>query len=136
MESDLHFVLCIVFSLCACGVSSDTEGGQDDINVEDNTNVEDNNQMENVEEEEKITFEVKAVDQNGNGVAGVRLQLYATTSVMATTDDAGVATFEIEEAREYKLSVLSKPSGYNYSGEAETFLSKEQSGYTLTFEAK
>lgn len=129
------FILCITLSFCACGNTSTTDDEKDIINVEDNMNVEDNNQEENVEEENKTTFEVRAIDQNGNGVAGVLLQLYATSSVTARTDASGVATFAVEEASGYKLSVLSKPAGYEYFGDAETHLTKEQSGYTLTFES-
>lgn len=125
------FILCIMFSFCACGNTSTTDEEKDNINVENDVDVEDD-----VEEDEaKATFQVKAVDQNGNGVAGVLLQLYATTSVTARTDATGVATFAVEDVSGYKLSVLSKPTGYEYYGDAEMYLTKEQSGYTLTFES-
>ena len=62
-------------------------------------------------------------------------QLCKDACVPAKTDDNGVATFTIEVTDGYKLSVMSCPAGYEYTGEAEIYLEDGATEYTLEIKA-
>ena len=81
---------------------------------------------------EEAKFSVTVVDQDGNPVSGVYVQICKESCVFAMSDENGVAVFEAEITDGYKLSVLSLPEGYTYEGEAEIHLEYGATEYTLT----
>lgn len=117
----------MLFCFCACG-------GNDDGKTTTTTTTE-NQQTENENPVENKGFKVTVVDEEGNAVSGVMVQLCKDACVPAKTDDNGVATFTIEVTDGYKLSVMSCPEGYEYTGEAEVYLEDGATEYTLTVKA-
>ncbi len=123
----LLLALSMVFCFCACGGNSDdstttTEGTTNENPIESNN-------------EQKAGFTVKVVDEGGNAVSGVMVQVCKDACVPARTDDKGVATFNIEITDGYKLSVMTCPEGYEYAGDAEIYLDSGITEYTLTVKA-
>ncbi len=116
----------MLFCFCACGGNDD---GKTTTTTTENSQTEDNNAVENK------GFKVTVVDEGGNAVSGVMVQLCKDACVPAKTDDNGVATFSIEVTDGYKLSVMSCPEGYEYTGEAEIYLEDGATEYTLEVEA-
>lgn len=116
--------LLVVFSLCACGADTSSK---DDVSSNEIVSG-----SEDTSSEEKTSkFEVKVVDANGNPVEGVMLQICKDSCIPAKTDANGVATFNIEVTSEHKLSVLSCPAGYEYTGEAEVYMEDDATEYTV-----
>lgn len=138
----LLLVLCMVFSLCACGGNSDTEDdGQkdkiennqddnDDADVEDEDETEDGSEAANT-----ATFKVTVVDEGGNPVQGCMVQICKESCLPAITDANGVATFSLEIEDGHKLQVSSCPDGYVYEGEADIYLEVGQTEATITLKA-
>ncbi len=119
----------ILFCFCACG------GNDDGKTTTTTTTTTENQQTENENPVENKGFKVTVVDEVGNAVSGVMVQLCKDACVPAKTDDNGVATFTIEVTDGYKLSVMSCPEGYEYTGEAEVYLEDGATEYTLTVKA-
>lgn len=65
-------------------------------------------------------YTVKVVDEGGNPIAGVMLQLCDEACYPAQTDANGVATWALEEGN-YKASFLKIPEGYEAMDEANEF---------------
>ena len=127
MKKLLVLVLAIVmvFCLCACGADKNGPTGNEDI-----TNQTDNTQTSS-KEETATKFEVTVTDTDGNAVKGVMVQLCKDTCVPAMTDENGVAVFNAEITDGYKLSVMSCPDGYEYTGDAEIYLEDESDKYAV-----
>ena len=124
----LLLALSMMFCFGACG------GNNDD----DSTTTTESTTNENPTEsttETKAGFTVKVVDEGGNAVSGVMVQVCKDACVPARTDDKGVATFNLQITDGYKLSVLSCPEGYEYTGDAEIYLESGITEYTLTIKA-
>lgn len=121
----LGMLLCF----CACG------GNDDSKTTTTTTTTTENNQTEDTPAVENKGFKVTVVDEGGNAVSGVMVQICKDACVPARTDDNGVATFNIEITDGYKLSVMSCPEGYEYTGEAEIYLEDGATEYTLKVEA-
>ena len=116
--------ICMLFSFCACGADTDSNKDTDVSSAPVSSD-------EVSSEEETTKFEVKVVDSEGNGVEGVMLQICKDSCIPAKTDANGVATFNIEVTSEHKLSVLSCPAGYEYTGEEEVYMEDGATEYTL-----
>ena len=116
--------ICMLFSFCACG--ADTDNKDNDVSSAPVSSNEDTSS-----EEQTSKFEVKVVDSDGNAVEGVMVQICKDTCIPAKTDANGVATFNIEVTSEHKLSVLSCPAGYEYTGEAEVYMEDGATEYTV-----
>lgn len=116
----LLILLCLILGLCACGQG---------VENENNTTAPDATQAPGVEtpteapvEEGKATYTVKVEDEAGNPIAGAMVQICADSCFPGVTDAQGVATFANQDERDdYKISFLSLPEGYTYSGEEEAF---------------
>lgn len=119
----------MLFCFCACGGNDDDKTTTTTTTTTENNQTEDNNTVENK------GFKVTVVDEDGNAVSGVMVQLCKDACVPAKTDDNGVATFNIEVTDGYKLSVMSCPAGYEYTGEAEIYLEDGATEYTLEIKA-
>lgn len=121
--------LTMLVCFCACG------GNDDGKTTTTTTTTTENNQTENDTAVENKGFKVTVVDEGGNAVPGVMVQICKDACVPAKTDDNGVATFSLEITDGYKLSVMSCPEGYEYAGEAEIYLEDGATEYTLTIKA-
>lgn len=138
----LLLVLCMVFSLCACGGNSDTEDDSQKDKIENNqddkdvdADVEDEDDKEDEAENTAASFKVTVVDEGGNPVEGVMIQVCKDTCFPAKTDATGVATFYFEIEDGHKIQVLTCPEGYTYEGEAEIYLEAGQTEATITLKA-
>jgi len=132
MKKLLAFVLAVamVFCLCACGGDSNDSNANEPI---DNKN---NSSQATSKEETTPKFEVTVKDVDGNIVEGVMVQLCKESCIPARTDANGVAIFNIEITDGYKLSVMSCPDGYEYTGDAEIYLEDGATEYTLEIAKK
>lgn len=122
--------LCMTICLAACG---DNNAAQTEPTTTTPTTV---TTQPTQEEPAAATFEVTVVDQNGNAVQGVMMQLCKDVCVPKLTDANGVAVFEAEITDGYKLSVLSCPAGYTYEGEAEIYLDSGITEYTVELQGE
>lgn len=120
--------LCLMLSLCAC-----TDNGQTSTEPQQTTVAE---TTVATEAQDTAAFEVKVVDADGNAVSGVMIQICKDTCIPKVTDENGVAVFDIEVTDEHKLSVLSCPEGYTYTGEAEVYLEDGATEYTVELDAQ
>ncbi len=117
-------LLCIILTACfmlsfvAC-TSSDVENNADETPKNDVIETE---EVKDTEEPAPAGFKVTVTDETGAAVAGVVLQVCKDTCVPAVTDADGVANFNVEVTSEHKVSVLTLPEGYEYTGEAEIYL--------------
>ncbi len=125
----LAVVLALTMLLCFCGCGGNTDDNTTTTSTTESQSTENENPVENK------GFKVTVVDEGGNAVSGVMVQLCKDACVPAKTDDNGVATFTIEVTDGYKLSVMSCPEGYEYTGEAEVYLEDGATEYTLTVKA-
>lgn len=110
-------VLVMALSLCACGGDAEetTPTTVDTTPVVTDPIVTEPVVTEPVTQEGYI---VKVVDEGGNPLAGVMVQICKDSCIPGRTDDNGVAVFAVAED-DYKASVLSMPEGYAYAGDAE-----------------
>ena len=116
-------VLCMVLCLCAC---NDTNEPQGDAGVTTTTAA-----TTTTTQPQAATFEVKVVNQNGAPVQGVMIQICKDICIPKVTGVDGVALFDLEIEDGHKLSVLSCPTGYTYTGEAEVYLESGSTTYTV-----
>lgn len=120
-------VLCLALCLCAC---SETEQPQNDP-VTTTTAA-----TTTTTQPQAATFEVKVVDQNGTPVQGVMIQICKDICVPKMSDANGIAVFDLEIEDGHKLSVLSCPAGYTYTGEAEVYLESGSTSYTVELQGE
>ena len=139
----LLLVLCMVFSLSACGGNADTKDDDKDNNVVNNDvdtdeDADDTSKDETDEDEGVQTqagFTVKIVDEGGNPVQGAMVQVCKDTCLPAISNAEGIATFSLQIEDGHKLQVSSCPEGYEYDGEADIYLEPGQKEYTLVLKA-
>lgn len=131
-------IVAIVVILVVCLGGKDTNNDKDDTDTKDKIEKEEDNEDESEDEseEEEATFTVKVVDGDGNAVAGVVVQVSKDEDLTATSDDTGVATFALEITEGCKLSVVSCPDGYEYTGDAEVALEAGIKEYELKIQKK
>ncbi len=104
-------VLCLASGLCAC---TNTAGGA------------------NQTADSKVTYRIKVVDEANKPMPNVMVQLCKDSCFPATTNQEGVAEFNLAEA-EYKASVTVMPEGYRAEAEEFRF---EAGSYELTITLK
>ena len=121
-------IACFVLSFAAC--TSDEVVNNDDTKETDP--VIETEEPADTEEAAPAGFKVTVVDADGNTVTGAVLQICKDTCVPSVTDAEGVAAFNVEVTSEHKLSVLTLPEGYEYTGEAEVYLEDGMTEYTVT----
>ncbi len=115
-------VFVLAFGFCACA------------NEKSNT---DNYQSNNeVYIEKQTNFLVTVIDNNGDAVEGVILQIRKDYRVTARTNKQGVAKFPMIVTNGYKLSILSCPEGYEYVGDTNIHIKQGISEYTLNITKK
>lgn len=121
----------MLLSLAACGEGAtpadDTKPAQTTATVETTLPA---------ETQAQAAFKVTVTDSEGNPVQGVILQVCSDMCFPGATDENGVASFNMEITDEHKLSVLTCPEGYVYSGEAEIKLEDGATEYALVLDAQ
>ena len=123
----ITLVICVLLGLCACGSKNSPSGS--------------NNTPQNQTQKENVTttspkFSVTVTDDDGNIIEGVVLQMCKDSCIPARTDANGVATFNLAVTDGYKLSVVSCPEGYEYTGESNILIEEDSTEYTLKISKK
>lgn len=116
--------ICTVAAFCACGGSEDNDQAQTpDTQVTDTQAVVADTQKEvetEVVADGKVNYKVTVVDEAGNPIVGALVQLCNESCFPSATGEDGTASFSLDEAN-YKVSFLTLPAGYTYSGDAQEF---------------
>lgn len=138
----LMLALILVLSLCACNQSGQGGNATDPTNATgSNVDTTDGSEEDPTQESTEATipegmvqYKVKVVDEEGNPVVGVMVQVCTDASCLmpVKTDDAGVATFAPAAEGMYHANFLPGiPEGYQadaevfYFAEGETELTIE-----------
>lgn len=111
--------LCLMLSLCACGGNTDNTEPSDASTAATTLPV----VTTEATEAAKPSHTVKVVDEGGNPIAGVFVQIClpdGSCTPMQTMDD-GIAYYYNMADAEYEVKVLKMPEGYGYTTEEEVF---------------
>lgn len=129
----LLLAICMVLCLCACGADKNGPTGNDPINNQ----TQDDTDTSSVEETSS-KFTVKVVDQNGDPVSNVMVQICQETCLPKPTDANGVAIYDFEYTDGHKLSLFSCPEGYEteYVGTNYIILEDDLTEYTFEITKK
>ena len=139
----LLLALCMVFAMCACGGNDAADDdAQADVPVQEATVAEETEAPTEAETEAPteasgITYTVNVVDEGGNGVAGVMIQICQGEMCLmpSTSDDSGVATLVAPEEGNWEAKILSMPEGYEQAEEAEAFAFDSNNSLTIVLKA-
>lgn len=116
--------LCAVVSLCACGNAADSAADTTAAPETTEATVVTTEAPEETTEAEitGIVYTVKVEDEGGNPVAGAMVQMCeGTNCVPASTNDEGVATFNVQAEAAYEVKFMTMPAGYDYTTEEQVF---------------
>ena len=134
----LALALMLVLSLCACGQEAKTETPTDPTTAPTNpTEAPTDAPTEPTIPEGMVQLKVKVVDEGGNPIVGVMVQVCTdeTCLMPVKTDDAGVATFAPAAEGEYHANFLpGVPAGYEADAEVFYFAAGETE-LTITLKA-
>jgi len=120
---------CMVLSLCACG----TGNGDTNKNSQNTQNTQNASESEKESEsEEGVVYKITVVDEAGNPVSGVMVQLCKDSCFPKLTNANGVAEFPVTEVADgYKAGITNLPEGFVYEGEAEVYYEDGETEVTL-----
>lgn len=116
--------LCMVLALVACGGGSGSGASSDEqapassgaVSTPADSSTPASSVEETPVDDGKVTYTVNVMDDSGNPVAGVMVQICKDVCMPAITDDNGIATWSLDED-EYKVSFPTSPEGYiDYTG--------------------
>ena len=124
MQRLLIIILIFILSFCFYGCANK----KNDV-VDNQSKIETLN-------EKSSRFLVTVVDNNGDAVPGVILQIRKEHKVTACTNKDGVATFSIIPSSGYRLYVIQCPEGYEYTEGAYVHLKQGEKEYTLNITKK
>ena len=132
--------ICTVTVFCACGGSNDNSAQTPDtqVQVEDTQIIVPETQevATEVVEDGKVNYTVAVVDEAGNPIVGALVQLCNESCFPSATGEDGVAKFSLPDA-DYKVSFLTLPAGYTYSGEEQEFYFEDGAvDITITLKAE
>lgn len=104
----IMLLLCMAFSLVACGKGSDKDVQKDNMQ----------NSQQDETEETGVVYTIKVIDEDNNPIGGMMVQLCTYTRMPELTNAKGIAEFKVQEASDdYKACITSLPDGYVYDGE-------------------
>lgn len=135
--------LVMVFALCACGGNDaavdapQEDTPAQDAPVQEETEAPTEEETEAPTEATGITYTVTVVDEGGNAVAGVMVQICQGEMCLmpATTDASGVAVLTAPEEGNWEAKVLSMPEGYEQAAEGEYLAFDSNNALTVTLKA-
>lgn len=116
----------LVLTFCACSDNdADSSSGGVDVSsseVSVDISVEASSEASSEAEisDNKVSYTVYVVDEDGNGIADVSVQLCYNSCYPGKTDGNGKAAFSLDEG-EYHAQIMKMPEGYAYSGEETEF---------------
>lgn len=146
--SVLCVLLCALVLLCACGgdktptdTDAETTGAETPITTDPDTNEETDPEVTQSQETEtpvdsKVTYTITVVDQDGNPVADVEVQMCNVDGICllpTVTNDSGIATFEQNEAV-YYVTIPSCPEGYTADKEEKHNFAEGSKEMTVTIQ--
>ena len=117
--------LCMMLCLCACG--NDAQGDTDVTTTAPTTTAPTEPTTEpTTAPAAEPDYKVTVVDEGGNPVVGAWVQLCVEdgTCTPASTDDNGVAGFNLDEYN-YKVSFMVLPDGFEYIDDQQTWYFEE-----------
>lgn len=112
----LLLVLCLLWGLCACG----GEAAQETTEAPVQTQPAPVETTAAPADDGKVLYTVTVVDEAGAPISGAMVQICLDACYPGMTDENGQAKFSVLEA-DYKVSFLSLPAGFTYSGGEDTF---------------
>ena len=127
MKGLIALMLALALVLCACGSEKkpetttapvETTAAPTTVPVDDG----------------KVEYVIHVVDESGAPISGAMVQICLDACYPGMTDANGQAKFSVMEA-DYKVSFLSLPAGYTYSGDAQEFYFEEGFELTITLKA-
>lgn len=120
----LIIILIFILSFCLCACAKEKN------------DVVDNQSKIEILNKNSSRFLVTVVDDNGDAVQGVILQIRKDHKVTACTNKDGVATFPIIPSSGYRLYVVQCPEGYEYTEGTYIHLKQGAKEYTLNITKK
>lgn len=87
---------------------------------------------ENTTEDTRVTYRIKVVDEEGNVMPAVNVQICKDSCVPAKTNEEGIAEFKVAEADDFKASIMAMPEGYELAGEESEFYFESGNEITIT----
>ncbi len=82
----------------------------------------------------KVTYTITVVDESGAPIQGAMVQICLDACYPGITDANGQAKFSVVE-EDYKVSFLSLPAGFTYSGDEQEFYFDGAFEMTITLKA-
>ncbi len=113
--SALVLAMCLILGLCACGGSSDAN------TTPSTTEATQPAETTQATEAAKPSHTVKVVDEGGNPIAGVFVQICLDTCTPAQTDENGIASYYDMADADYEIKLMAMPAGYGYPTEEQVF---------------
>ena len=104
-------VMIAAMGLCACGGNSGEDSTNNSTPSNETESSKDKETESSSEDNGKVKYTVTVVDDAGNAVAGVMVQLCKDSCVPAMTNDNGVAEFNLAE-NDYDVKFAIAPEGY------------------------
>lgn len=119
-------VTCATICLSGCGSDKAAEGDTTTAAVTENNNKTTEPKTEPKTEEQtvadsRVVYTIKVVDEEGNVLPSVMVQICKDACVPGVTNDQGIAEFKVDEDPEYKASIMQMPEGYELAGEEKNF---------------
>ena len=115
--------VCMVLALAACGggsnsgadVSNDAPASSG-VTSEPADSTPASSEEETPVDDGNVTYTVSVIDEDGNPVSGIMVQICKDSCMPTMTDANGVATWRVAED-EYKVSFTTSPAGFiDYTG--------------------
>ncbi|MBQ4561088.1 MAG: hypothetical protein IJA55_02000 [Clostridia bacterium] len=125
-------IACMMLTFVACNTDNSVTDDADTTKASEVQTTSPEDASDDTETAADEGFKVIVADEDGTPVAGVAVQLCKDTCMPAVTDADGIASFNSEITAEHKVSVLTLPEGYEYTGEAEIYLEDGMSELTVT----
>lgn len=115
-------VTCMAICITGCGSDKKDETVTTTVTAtEKETEATENKTEEQTKEDTKVVYSVKVVDEEGNVMPSVMVQICKDACIPGKTNDQGIAEFSVDEESDYKASILQMPEGYALVGEEENF---------------
>lgn len=105
----------MLFSLCACGGNGDVTTAPQNEDPTDPVTTAPQPTDPTEPESTGTDYTIKVVDEGGNPVAGVKVQMCDASNLCKapkTTDENGIAVYEDQEDGQYKAQLTKLPEGY------------------------